>query len=151
MEVLREIGSALAKLRASLQDVKKDFSTIERLHESLSRSLVAIWEPSNISELLDSSPIWRECLDLVASGRVVGVMAQAETELNKSRDAEVTSDFADHGRFIKYLMCHLGHFYHAGQARNDASVRPAASQLCSKAMAIGRVSKADVQLGVALS
>ena len=83
-ELLREIGSTLAKIRALLADAKKDLQKLETLQQSLKGVLAGLWSSEDIARITASPQLCKELLGLVASGKALSVAAQANAELNKT-------------------------------------------------------------------
>ena len=80
--VLREIGSNTAKLRALLTHVRKERQQLQTLQNALQEALTDLWTSPEITQLSKSHELWKEFINLVASGRIISVTAQAANALN---------------------------------------------------------------------
>ena len=138
-EVLREIGSSVAKLRSLLAESKKDLQRIKNLQDSLTSVLSDIWESPQLRQVTDSPPQWKEFLSLVASGRVLSVAAQADGALAAAKDFSAKSWLADGHAYSRWLG--RGVVVLASQDDPSSAVmlkrRAAAAQLCGRSFGIG--------------
>lgn len=102
-EIVREIGSTLAKLRALLQETKKDLPKLRTLLQSLEIILADLWQSDEILHVIASPQLWKELLSLVASGKVLSTAAQAGDELKKSVKIEEQSWIVNGQKYATWL------------------------------------------------
>ena len=137
-EILREIGSSVAKLRALLAGTKKDLQRIQSLQTSLAEILSDTWNSDEIGHLASRDQQWKEFLSLVATGKVLSVGAQANHVLSTASDKIVAPTWTGDGReYARWLgrgiivLCKKSE-----QAENDEAWI-SVGQLCSKSFSIG--------------
>lgn len=100
---LREIGSNIARLRASLAETKKDLLHIRTLQDALQEVLTPMWESTEVETMSNSSVSWKEFLSLVASGKIITVSAQAEEALSASKELRNRSWIGDGLAYAKWI------------------------------------------------
>ena len=105
MELLREIGSSLAKQRALLADAKKDLQRIQTIQTSLQEILNDVWASPQLDALKKSKTQWKAFVDLVGSARVLSVAAQADHVLSSASTTaeEGRSWISDGKRYAQWL------------------------------------------------
>ncbi|KAI9714983.1 MAG: telomere binding protein [Chrysothrix sp. TS-e1954] len=133
METLREIGSCVSKLRSLLSETKKDLHRISTLQDSLSAVLEPLWISDDVTTIVESPPIWREFLSLVASGKVLSTSAESERALEKSQASRSKSWVGDGRAYARWI----GKGVVELSLRKDESHKRAAAQLCGKAFSLG--------------
>ena len=102
--LLREIGSNAAKLRALLAESKKDLQRLQTLQKSLEETLDEIWTSSDLQQVYRVPPQWKEFVSLVGSGRILAVAAQADEAIrSKSADVGTRSWIADGRKYARWL------------------------------------------------
>lgn len=125
----------MAKLRALLDEARKDLQRIESLQNTLAESLADLW--TDLDVLISNQSVWKETLSLVASGRVLGVAAQAEeclaSNANNDRSKTWISDGSGYSRWLSKGVTHLVH----DSGGHDIKSIKAAAQLCGKSFSIG--------------
>lgn len=144
MDTLQAIASNTSKLQALLKDSRKDLERIQALQNSLTETLDGLFdatrpngdghdvEPPAISAASDQK-LWKGFVSLVASGRALGVSAQAEEALRVSRsDVGQPSWTADGKSYARWLAKGVVVLSTAEQPR-----RRQAQQLLGKSLGIG--------------
>lgn len=133
METLREIGSSVSKLRSLLSERKRDLQHIQTLQTSLTTVLNTLWSSAELPKLVESPPIWREFVSLIASGRVLSTSAEAETALEKSQ-ALTSKDWTGEGRlYARWLGTGVVQL----TSGKSETFRNAAAVLCGKSFGLG--------------
>ena len=143
-EVLKDIGSNCAKLRALLHESKRDFERIRALQISLSDSLAELWPYSE--PLVHDDQLWKETLSLVASGKVLSVAAQADEALKQSSDIEKTTWVGNGSKYVQWIgkgVVQISKF----DADSMVETTHRASELFGKAFSLGHAGDVYCILG----
>ena len=131
--LLREIGSNIAKLRALLADSKKDLQRLQTLQKSLEETLDEIWTSSELQQVYRVAPRWKEFVSLVGSGRILAVAAQADEAIDsKSADVGSKSWIADGRKYARWLGRGIATL--AVEQRDDVK---GSTDLLKKALSLG--------------
>lgn len=136
---LQAIASTTSKLRALLQETRKDLERIQVLQTALTETLDGFFEASDggdgvkspASVLATDGKLWNETLSLVATGRVLGLAAQAEDALSASsthvRERTWTADGKKYAQWLAKGVVKI----------NATADQTASRQLLGKTMGMG--------------
>ncbi|KAI9668893.1 MAG: telomere binding protein [Alyxoria varia] len=137
-EILREIGSSVAKLRTLLADTKKDLQRIQSLQTSLSDVLSGTWKSDEVDQLTSHEQEWKEFLSLVATGKVLSIGAQANHVLSTASENVVAPTWIGEGReYARWLGRGIVVLCKKREISENDEARTAAGQLCGKSFGIG--------------
>lgn len=154
---LRSIASTVSKLRALLDDSRKDLERMQTLQTSLIESLdgffmvkpdaaIAVAEAEAPAIELARDPLkWKEVVSLLSSGRVLGIAAQTEDALAAgSNTIRERSWIADGKAFTNWLARGVSTLSLSDEANGffDAS-----STLFAKSLGIGYPGKIQHCIG----
>ncbi len=124
-DILKEIGSTVAKLRASLAEAKKDLQRIQGLQNTLTTVLDGLWDAAEDIPFESCQPLFKEFLSLVSSGRILSVAAQAEQALSSTSPSWISSghDYARWlGRGIAQLAVKKSSSDHSSNSKIPAEI-----------------------------
>lgn len=102
-EMLKELGSSIAKLRILLNESKKDLQRIQTLGDNLTLILDDLWTSVAIRQLTTSLSLWKEFVALVASGRILSTAAEAEQALSTANPLRKSSWISDGHQYAEWI------------------------------------------------